>query len=425
LVLAKLRHIAKGAPMSSTLRILFALLAGLVLGAVLAALGPSWRGAVVSVIGALGGVWLDALRMTIVPLVFALLVTGVAQAAGALQAGGVAARAMIAFCLLLLASASLAAVATPLVLQLWPTPTAAAAALRAAAHGAGDMPPAPPLAAWLSSFVPDNPVKAAADGAMAPLVFFALMFGLAAASIDAARRERLFGFFDAAQAAMMVIVEWVLWVAPAGVFALALVFGARTGVAGLGVLAHYVGVVSLMCLGAGVIGLLVGMIGGRLAPGRLLNALIPVSAVAISTQSSLACLPTMLEASKRLGVSDSVRDLVLPMAVALFRITSPAGNMAVAIYVAHMLGVAVDPARVVAGIVVAVLVSLAAVGIASSVTFFTTLGPIFMAMGLPMDLLPLLLAVETLPDLSRTLGNIAGQVGVTAMLDRSTARPSG
>jgi len=100
--------------------------------------------------------------------------------------------------------------------------------------------------------------------------------------------------------------------------------------------------------------------------------------------------------------------------VALFRITSPAGNLAVAIYVAHIYGVHLGPAQLAVGVVVASLVSLAAVGVASSITFFTTLVPIFMSMGIPMDLLPLLLAVETLPDFSRTIGNVTGDVGITA-----------
>jgi proton glutamate symport protein len=156
------------------------------------------------------------------------------------------------------------------------------------------------------------------------------------------------------------------------------------------------------------------LVGGRTAPGRLLTALIPVEAMAISTQSSLASLPVMLEATERLGVPAPVRDLVMPMAVALFRVTSPAGNIAVAVYVAHVYGVAVDPLRLAAGVVVAALVSLAAVGVASSVTFFTTLVPIFMAMNLPMELLPILLPLETLPDFSRTIGNVTGHVGLTA-----------
>jgi Na+/H+-dicarboxylate symporter len=220
--------------------------------------------------------------------------------------------------------------------------------------------------------------------------------------------------FDGVQAAMMVIVRWVLVLAPAGVFLLALTVGARTGVGAVGLLGHYVVVITLICLMAGALGIGAAVFGGRTPPRALAEAMTPVGAMALSTQSSLACLPVMLSACDRLGISERVRGLILPMGVALFRITSPAGNLAVAIYVAHLYGVAIGPAEMMAGILVAALVSLAAVGVASSVTFFTTLVPIFMSMGLPMELLPLLLAVETFPDFSRTLGNVAGHVGVTA-----------
>ena len=92
---------------SLTVRILVGLALGLGLGAGLAAMQAPWLGRATAVTDALGGVWLDALRMTIIPLVFALLVVGVAQAAGAAKAGGLAARALLAFAVLLLISASL------------------------------------------------------------------------------------------------------------------------------------------------------------------------------------------------------------------------------------------------------------------------------------------------------------------------------
>jgi proton glutamate symport protein len=297
----------------------------------------------------------------------------------------------------------------------WPPPSAAMAALRASAHGgAGAVPPSPPIADWLRSFVPANPIKAAAEGSMASIVVFALVFGLAAARQNEARAAAIFGFFDATQAAMMTIVGWVLWAAPAGVFLLSLTVGARLGVSAVGLLGQYVVVVSIMCLLSGAMGLVMALVGGRVSPLRLFGALIPVEAMALSTQSSLACMPVMLEATAKLGAPAKVRDLVMPLAVALFRITSPAGNIGVAIYVAHVYGVPVDPLRLAGGVVVAALVSLGAVGVASSITFFTTLVPIFMAMNLPMELLPLLLPVETLPDFSRTIGNVTGHVGVTA-----------
>ena len=410
---------------SLSVRILAGLVVGLAAGAILAVLQVPWLGQATGVTDALGGVWLDALRMTIIPLVFALLVVGVAQAAGTVQAGGLAGRILLAFAALLLISTTISAFATPALLDLWPAPAAAAQALRVAARGAAaGIPPAPPLSDWLKSFVPANPIKAAADGAMVPIVIFALVFGLAASRLAEARRRVLFTFFDAVQAAMMVIVGWVLWAAPAGVLLLALGVGARTGFGAVGVLGQYVLIVSIMCLIGGVIGVLLAIFGGRLPAGRVFAALIPVEAMAISTQSSLASLPVMLEATERLGVPAPVRDLVMPMAVALFRITSPAGNMAVAIYVAHIYGVALDPARLAIGVLVASLVSVAAVGAASSITFFTTLVPISMAMGLPMDLLPLFLAVETLPDFSRTIGNVTADVGITAWAGRWAKIPA-
>ena len=97
---------------------------------------------------------------------------------------------------------------------------------------------------------------------------------------------------------------------------------------------------------------------------------------------------------------------------------SPAANLGVVIYVAHVYGVTLDPLKLVAGVVVSALVSIAAVGVASSVTFFVTLVPISTAMGVPMELLPLLLPVETLPDFSRTIANVTGDVGVTAWAAR-------
>lgn len=408
-----------------TIRILFGLVAGLTLGAVLPGFHLPQQAGMIASAEALGGVWLDALRMTIIPLVFSLLVIGVAQAAGTVGGGGLPARALFGFGVLLLVASTISVLVTPALLDLWPAPVEAARALRASAQGAADqVPPSPPLADWLRSFVPANPIKAAADGAMASVVFFALIFGLAVTRLDSERRMVMFGVFDAIQAAMMVVVNWVLWLAPLGVFLLAVTVGTKTGFGALGVLGHYVVVVSIMCLIAGSLGLIMAIVGGRVSPRKLFAALIPVEAMAISTQSSLASLPVMLEAAEQLAVPQRVRGLVLPMAVALFRITSPAGNLAVAIYVAHIYGISLDPGRLAVGVLVASMVSLATVGVASSITFFTALVPIFMSMGLPLDLLPLLLAVETLPDFSRTIGNVTGDVGITAWAVRWGKTPS-
>jgi Na+/H+-dicarboxylate symporter len=140
--------------------------------------------------------------------------------------------------------------------------------------------------------------------------------------------------------------------------------------------------------------------------------------VALSTQSSLASLPTMLAACRRLGIADASAEFVLPLAVALFRGTSPAMNLAVAIYVARLTGVALTPAMLTAGVIVACLTTLGAPSISGTVSFISSIGPVALAMGVPVAPLALLVAVEMLPDLMRTLGNVSMDVAAASVVDR-------
>jgi Na+/H+-dicarboxylate symporter len=144
-------------------------------------------------------------------------------------------------------------------------------------------------------------------------------------------------------------------------------------------------------------------------------------AVAISTQSSLASLPAMLAATKLIGVRETVADLTLPMAVALFRATGPAMNLAVAIYVAHWMGIEVGMPAMIAGTAVAAVASYGAVSLPGQISFFTSIAPIAIAMGVPVAPLAILIAVETIPDIFRTLGNVTMDVAVTGAVNRKTA----
>jgi Na+/H+-dicarboxylate symporter len=406
--------------MAPTKRILLGLVLGLVAGVVLGTVDPVWNDQVVAGARVIGRLWVDGLQMTIVPLVFSLLVTGVASAAGTVAGGGMAARAIGWFAVLLLFGGLLGGAVAPLLLQLSPVPASAVATL-SAAH-AGTVPPLPPLGEWLAGFVPVNPIASAADGAMVPIVLFALLFGLAATRIEPDARDRLTGLFSAIVDAMLVIVGWVLWVAPLGVFALALAVGAGSGIGAAGALLHYVAVVvvTLLVLIAATYAIVI--VAGRITPGRFARGVASAQIVGFGTQSSLASLPAMIAGVVNgLGVSPAVRDTVLPLAVSLFRITNPAANMAVAVYVAALSGVALGPAQLVVGAGVAALVSLAAVGLPGQVSFFTTIGPVCLAMGVPIDVLPLLLAIETIPDLFRTVGNVTADMAVTRIVDARTS----
>ncbi|CAN7386630.1 dicarboxylate/amino acid:cation symporter [Phenylobacterium sp. LjRoot164] len=411
--MAKLLNVIRAAGAQTTVRILLALVAGLMVGAALAE-HPSID-KIIAVADPIGGLWLDALRMTIVPLVFSLLVVGVSAAAGTAAAGGTAARALGLFGVLLLASALFSALAVSGVLAAWPAPQAAVAGLReAAGHSAQKVPDFPTMGAWLRAFIPTNPIEAAAETNMAPLVVFALLFGLALTRIRTELRNGLTNVFQAVMDTMLVLVQWVLLVAPIGVFALALIVGAKAGFGAAGALGHYILILSGVCISVGLLSYLLALAAGvpLLAFAR---AAAPAQAVAFSTQSSIASLPAMIAGTRQLGASEASIGVVLPLAVSLFRITSPAANLGVAIYCAHVFGVPLNAALLAAGIGVAAVISLASVGLPGQITFFTTTGPICLIMGVPLELLPILLAVETIPDIFRTVGNVTADMAVTCL----------
>jgi proton glutamate symport protein len=147
--------------------------------------------------------------------------------------------------------------------------------------------------------------------------------------------------------------------------------------------------------------------------------MIAPQSVAISTRSSLASLPAMLAAAGVIGVREQVADVTLPLSVALFRATGPAMNTAVAFYVAHWLGYEPTMTQIIAATAVGAVMSYGAISLPGEVSFISSIAPIAMALGVPIAPLALLVAVEMVPDIFRTLGNVTLDVAVTTAVDRS------
>jgi Na+/H+-dicarboxylate symporter len=147
-----------------------------------------------------------------------------------------------------------------------------------------------------------------------------------------------------------------------------------------------------------------------------------VWAIAAATQSSLASLPAMVESAReRLGLPAAVADVALPLAVAVFRFTSAATNLAVCFFIAHLYGLEPTTLQIVSAILVAYAVSIASVGLPGQVSFVASIAPICLALGVPTDLLGILIAVEVIPDIFRTLGNVTADLAATSMLSRGRA----
>lgn len=388
------------------------LIAGLVTGLLLAR--SSYIDDVLAFSAPVGALWLRALQATIVPLVAGLLVIGISQMALAARAGATARRMLGWVSAVLFFSGTTGVLLTPFLLSIFPAPGDAASLIT----GGTPAQEIPGLGAFIESLIAPNVVKAAAETAMLPLTLFLAAFAFAVSRLPVGQRDVLVGFFRALANAMLLIIGWVLWAAPVGVFALALGVGAQSGGGAFLTLGHYI----LIVVAAGTVvffaGYLLAWLVGGIAPPRFAKALIPAQTVALSTQSSLASLPAMLDSAQRLKLREQTAEFVLPLAVAIFRATSPAMNLAAAIYVGHLAGVELTPLSLAAGVAVAFVIAIGSVSLPGTISFVISIAPVAMAMGIPIGPLALLVAVEMMPDLMRTLGNVTMDTALTAVVDR-------
>lgn len=417
-------HLAEARPVGGSRAwiILIAMFAGLFAGTAAPGLPAAVREPALQTASVVGGMWLDALRMTVIPLIVALLITGIARGAQAARAGGVTGRSIAWFASIYLCSATLGVLAMPILLDLFPLPESAAAALRSglASIDQGAVAASVPTAGdFFRSIIPANIISAASEGQVLQLVVFSLLFALALTRLESRRQTMLLNLFEGIADALLVLIGWVLWVAPAGVLALAFTLGANAGGESFAAVLHYIVLVSSIGLLVMLAAYAIAVFAGRVPLGAFARAMIAPQAVAFSTQSSLASLPAMIGAAKLLKLRDEVLDVSLPLAVALFRATGPAMNIGVAYYVGHWLGLDPSLGQLAAATMVAAVVSAGAPSLPGQISFLTSIAPIAMAMGVPIAPLAILVAVETIPDMMRTLGNVTMDVAVASAVDSS------
>ncbi|MBC7496047.1 MAG: cation:dicarboxylase symporter family transporter [Sphingomonadaceae bacterium] len=405
--------------MNRTLATLAGLIVGIAGGALTVARG--WPAAdALAGANLVGTLWLDALRMTVLPLVVTLTATGTARAIAAASGGAVIRRAAQLGLVLLIVSAGVAVVLGPPLLSAWSPNAASLAALRGAGSpvpghiaGSGDA---------LLGLIAPNLAAAAAEGAIPPLAIFALLFGVAAASLPAERTRAVLDALAQTAEIVLVIVGWVLTLAPIGVAALGFTLGARLGLGAGSALASYVGTQLAVTGVLGTAMYALAAFGGRVPVVSFARAALEPQAVAASTQSSLAALPAMLAAVGRLTGDKpaSAPSAVLPLAVALFRLAAPASIVIVTLATAHLYGTHLAPARLATVAGLAILGTLIIAGLPNQTTFFAAYAPPLLAAHLPVDLLPLFLAVDVICDIGYTMTNVTADLAVAA-----TASPSG
>jgi Na+/H+-dicarboxylate symporter len=407
---------------SRTQSILAALVCGTLCGVALRWGGqPGWIAAA-NLVLPLGQLWVRALQMTLVPLIFAMITHAVANAVASRQGGRLIGMSLGLFAGMLLVTIVLSTVLAETALHLWPIPADALKGL------IGGEPPVavPGFAAQLLAIIPENPVAAAAQGQIFPLVVFGLVLGIAIA-----RQPRDGGLENSAimrllaetAHAMMQIVEWVLVAAPIGIFALSLGLGLSSG---LGV-AQLLGMFVVLCIATSAVAtalcyVMVKVLGAGPVV-RFAVAIAPAQAMAAGSCSSMASTPVMIEvATGPMGIPDDVVGLTIPMAVSLFRLGTAAHSAAVVLLAAHAVGLQPGPFQLVLAGLAVLLSSVSTAGLPGAAVLYACYGSAMHVLGAPLAIIPLYLAVVALVDPFITATNVTADLAVAAVVNRWVTR---
>ncbi len=396
--------------MSLTTKVLIALVAGMAAGIGIANTDVAWLRGTVRWIEPLGTVFINAIRMTVIPLVVGSLISGVAAAPDVTSIGRIGRRAIVFYVVTLFIAAGFAALVGPLAFSAITIDPAAVEALRAstadaAARATETARTVPTFAQWLVDLVPANPIKSAADGAMLPLIVFTLAFAIALTRVEGPRRDAVVRFFHGVAETSLVLVQWVLKFAPIGVFALALALAARLGVSAAGAVAGYMIIVSLLVV---VFVLFVmypiAIVLGRRSLRDFARAVFPVQAVAFSSRSSLAALPAMMESARtQLRLPEPIVAFLIPLSAALYRVGAAIGMTIGVVFVAKLYGVDMNTTRLATIVLTVVVTTFSVPGIPAG--SIISMVPVLLAAGLPVEGIGILLGADTIPDMFRTTAN--------------------
>ena len=399
------------------------LIAGLVLGLVAAALAEHQHPALANVLNAIqpiGSIFKNLLSMVAIPLVATALFAGIAKLGELRTLGRLVGRTLAFFW-----TTSIIAIALGFAIGSLMIPGSAVSPEKQAVLQARATDPAaiqtatatiPTGLDFIVQLVPSNPFKAAADGNLLPVIVFVTIFAIAAATLPVERRTPLINMADAVTDALIRIVRWVLVIAPIGIFALVAPTAAQYG--------WEVVRAMLWFIAAVIIGLLVFIAAvylpsvallARLAPLRFLRAAYPSMFMGFSATTSMAALPNMLDAAdKDLNIPRPVSGFVLPLGASINRAGSALFQAIAVLFIARLYGIPFGFGHMLQAGVAVFLASLTVAAVPSGGVI--SLFPAFQATGLPIAGLSILMGLDRISDMFRTMTNVTGHLATAVVV---------
>jgi len=361
----------------------------------------------------IGSLFLNALKMIIVPLIFSSIIVGVAGIGSGGNLGALGGRTLLFYVVTTLAATCLGLLLINLIgpgyvngepagdlLAL----DASGAEIAAVAEGRGPG----DVARVFHSMVPPNIVQAAANGQMLGIIFFAILFGYFMTHLSDEYASTLYSFWDSVFHVMMRMTEWIMKFAPIGVFGLVAVVVAEAGFQAVRPLAVFaITVIIALLLHITVIMPLFLRFVGKVKPYHMFPAMAPAMLTAFSTSSSSATLPITMDCvEENLGVSNKISSFVLPLGATVNMNGTALYECAAAMFLAQAYGLELTLGVQFSIVFIALLTSVGVAGVpsASLVAIAIILG----AVGLPVEAIGVLLVFDRILDMARTSVNIFG-----------------
>ena len=385
------------------------LILGLVVGLVAAATDIGVLDRFAEGVAPLGTLFINAIRMVVIPLVVTTIFVGVARLGNPRTVGKLGGSALGFFWGTTVPAIVIGMVFMKITLGIWPATVQVAAT--------GEAPPEiPGLLDFFLRLIPANPFAAASDGALLPLIVFTLLVAAAAGALAEDRRRRLITLAEDISGMFVKLIDWILWTAPVGVFGLTAPVMARMGLGLLASLAVFVAtvIVGLFVFMALFYLPLVRFVGGK-GVGEFIRGVVGTYTIGFSTTSSVASLPVMFEDADNLDVSPPVASLVLSLGAAINRAGSALFQAAAVVFLAALSGVSLSPTAFVSAGIVGFLVAMSVAPVPSA--SIVTLAPILETAGVPLTGIGILLGIDRIPDMFRSATNITGHVASAVVVE--------
>lgn len=409
-------------------KIMLALVAGAVVGLVANLLEIDWLVTGLVAIEPAGTAWIRLITMVVIPLVVASLILGTASLGDITKLGRIGGKTVGFYLCTTAIAVTIGLVISNLIVPGSRIDPVALDNLRAAYLAEGETQveiarETPTLTELLLDMVPRNPVQALAEMDMLQIIFFSIFFGAAISVLAVERRKAVVGFFDGVNEATMVMIHWIMKLAPYAVFALIGAVVARFGMDVLQSLLYYcIAVVAGLLLHLSLIYTSALRFLARLNPLDFMRRIREAQLIAFSTSSSNATLPVTMEvAREKLGISKEVSSFVLPLG-ATINMDGTALYQAVAtMFIAQVLVGDISLAAQVGIVLTATLASIGAAGVPSAGIIILI---VVLEQALPPEVDPavgiaLILGVDRILDMCRTAVNVTGDLTAAAVVARS------